>query len=139
MATLTERYVDAAMRSVPEKQRADLAAELRAAIGDQIDAHVEAGESPVAAERAVLTDLGDPEKLAADYIDRPLHLIGPRYCLAWWRLTKPLWAIVLACAAFGLALAPVLSAPSFGSGGGAVVSVVISVLSRIGFWKLEKT
>ncbi len=32
MATLTDRYVDAAMRSVPERQRADIAAELRAAI-----------------------------------------------------------------------------------------------------------
>lgn len=134
MATLTERYVDAAMRSVPERQRGDLAAELRASIGDQIEAHVEAGESPDAAELAVLTDLGDPEKLAADYIERPLHLIGPRYYLAWWRLTKLLWAIVPICAAFGVSLAQVLSGASFGEVVGAVVSVVISVIVHIGFW-----
>ena len=66
------------MRTVPEKQRADLSAELRASIDDQIDARVDDGEAPEAAERAVLTDLGDPDKLAAGYTDRPLHLIGPR-------------------------------------------------------------
>ena len=36
--SLTDRYVDAAMRTVPEKQRHDLGAELRASIDDQIDA-----------------------------------------------------------------------------------------------------
>ena len=42
--TLTDRYVDAAMRTVPEKQRDDLGTELRASIDDQIDARVENGE-----------------------------------------------------------------------------------------------
>ncbi len=65
------------MRTVPEKQRADLSAELRASIADQIDARVESGESRDAAERAVLIELGDPDALAAGYTDRPLHLIGP--------------------------------------------------------------
>ena len=45
-STLTDRYIDAAMRTVPEKQRADLAAELRASIDDQIDARVESGRAP---------------------------------------------------------------------------------------------
>ena len=43
--SLTDRYVDAAMRTVPEKQRADLAAELRASIDDQIDARSSAARS----------------------------------------------------------------------------------------------
>ena len=34
-ASLTDRYVDAAMRTVPENQRADLAAELRVSIDDR--------------------------------------------------------------------------------------------------------
>ena len=79
--TLTDRYVAAAMRTVPEQQRADLATELRASIDDQIDARVDQGEPRESAERAVLTDLGDPDKLAAGYTDRPLWLIGPRYYL----------------------------------------------------------
>jgi hypothetical protein len=132
--TLTDRYVDAAMRGVPEKQRADLAAELRTSIDDQIDARVAAGEPGNAAERAVLTELGDPDRLAAGYLDRPLWVIGPRYYLDWWRLLKLLWAIVPACAAFGVALGQVLAGASFGQILGSVVSVVISVIVHIGFW-----
>ena len=44
----------------------------------------------------MLTELGDPDKLAAGYTDRPLYLIGPRYYLDWWRLLKLLLWIVLA-------------------------------------------
>jgi hypothetical protein len=132
--TLTDRYVDAAMRTVPEAQRDDLAAELRASIDDQVEARVEQGDLHDAAERAVLTDLGDPEKLAAQYTDRPLWLVGPRYYLTWWRLTKLLWAIVPACAAFGVALAQTLSGADFGEIVGSVASVTISVIVNIGFW-----
>ncbi|UUT34819.1 permease prefix domain 1-containing protein [Microbacterium elymi] len=70
-ATLTERYVDAAMRTVPQAQRSDLSAELHASIADQIDARIEAGDAPASAEAAVLTELGDPEVLAAGYTGRP--------------------------------------------------------------------
>jgi len=59
-ATLTDRYVDAAMRTVPETQRDDLAAELRGSIDDQIEARLAEGEDHASAERAVLTDLGNP-------------------------------------------------------------------------------
>ena len=133
-ASLTDRYVDAAMRTVPEDQRDDLAAELRASIDDQVEARIEEGEPHDVAERAVLTDLGDPDKLAAGYTDRPLWLIGPRYYLTWWRLTKLLWAIVPACAAFGVALGQVLAGADFGEIVGSVVSVVLSVIVHIGFW-----
>ena len=133
-ATLTDRYVETAMRSVPEKQRPDLSAELRASIEDEIDARIAAGDSADAAERTVLTELGDPDALAAGYIDRPLWLIGPRYYLTWWRLTKLLWAIVPACVAFAVALGQVLAGESIGAVIGAVVPAVISVIVNIGFW-----
>ena len=132
--TLTDRYVDAAMRTVPEAQRDDLSTELRASIDDQVEARVEQGEARDSAERAVLTDLGDPDRLAAQYTDRPLWLIGPRYYLTWWRLTKLLWAIVPVCAAFGVALGQVLAGSGFGEIVGSVVSVVLSVIVHIGFW-----
>src|SRR3954464_2212709 len=112
--TLTDRYVSAAVRTVPEDQRSDLAAELRASIDDQVDARVEGGEPRGSAERAVLTDLGDPDKLAAGYMDRPLYLIGPRYFLDWWRLLKLLLWIVLPCAAFGIALGQTIAGEPFG-------------------------
>lgn len=132
--SLTERYVDAALRTVPEKQRDDLGAELRASIDDQVEARIDSGEPRDAAERAVLTELGDPDKLAAGYTDRPLWLIGPRYYLTWWRLTKLLWAIVPACAAFGVALAQTLAGSSFGEIVGSVWSVALAVVVHIGFW-----
>ena len=133
-ATLTDRYVDAAMRTVPEAQRADLAAELRASIDDQVEARVTDGETPETAERAVLTELGDPDKLAAGYTDRPLWLVGPRYFLMWWRLLKLLWAIVIPCAVFGVSLAMVLDGATFGEIMGAIWPLALTVGVHIGFW-----
>ena len=133
-ATLTDRYIDAAMRTVPEKQRPDLSAELRASIGDQIDARIDTGEPHEVAERAVLTDLGDPDKLAAGYTERPLHLIGPRYYLDWWRLLKLLLLIVPVCAAFGIALGQTLAGATFGEVVGSTVAGVIGVVVHVFFW-----
>lgn len=132
--SLTDRYVDAAMRTVPEKQRPDLAAELRTSIADQVDARVAAGEDPATAERAVLTELGDPEILAAGYTERPLHLIGPRYFLDWWRLLKLLLAIVLPFTALGVALAQTLGGAGFGEVVGSVVVTLLQVTVNLGFW-----
>jgi hypothetical protein len=132
--SLTDRYIDAAMRTVPEAQRADLGTELRGSIDDQIEARIAEGEPELDAERAVLTDLGDPDKLAAQYTDRPLWLVGPRYFLDWWRLLKLLLAIVLPCAAFGVSLAMVLDGALFGEIIGAVVPLVLTVAVHLAFW-----
>jgi hypothetical protein len=72
MTDLTDRYVWAAARTIPETQRAEFDRELRERIGDQIDALVDHGRSHADAERSVLHDLGDPAALAAGYVDRPL-------------------------------------------------------------------
>lgn len=128
--TLTDRYIQAVTRTLPETQRADVAAELRASIADQIDAR--AGEP--GAERAVLTALGDPDALAAGYADRPLHLIGPRYYLLWWRLLKLLWWIVPACALFGVALGTTLSGAELGEIVGTTASVTLSAFVQVAFW-----
>lgn len=133
-STLTERYVAAALRTVPEQQRADLGAELRTSIEDQVDSRIEAGEPREVAEREVLIELGDPDKLAAGYLDRPLWLIGPRYYLDWLRLLKLLLWIVPVCAAFGVALGQVLSGATFGGAIGAVIGVVFSVVVHLCFW-----
>lgn len=132
--TLTDRYVDAAMRTVPEKQRTDLAAELRASIADQIDPRVEAGVDREAAERAVLNDLGDPDKLAADYTDRPLWLIGPRYFLDWWRLLKLLLWILLPCASLGVAIGTTIAGKPFGEIVGTTAAVLVGAAVHLAFW-----
>lgn len=132
--TLTDRYVDAAMRTVPESQRADLATELRASIEDQIEARAAAGEAPDAAERAVLEELGDPDKLAAGYTDRPLWVVGPRYYLQWWRLLKLLLWIVIPCAVFGVSLGMVLDGATFGEIMGTIWPLALTVAVHLAFW-----
>ncbi|KHK97978.1 hypothetical protein LK09_09040 [Microbacterium mangrovi] len=133
-ATLTDRYVDAAMRTVPEKQRADLGVELHGSIADQIDARIDAGETPDAAEIAVLTELGDPDKLAAGYTGRVLHLIGPRYYLDWWRLLKLLLWIVPVCVAFGIGLGQALAGAAPGTIIGQMVLGVMQAILQVSFW-----
>lgn len=88
--TLTDRYVHAVLRQVPESRHDDLGAELRSTVGDMVDARVEAGEAPDAAERAALTELGEPVALAAQYTDVRLQLIGPRFYVVWKCLTLQL-------------------------------------------------
>ncbi|GAA1847528.1 permease prefix domain 1-containing protein [Agromyces salentinus] len=134
MTTLTDRYVWGAVRTVPERQRAELDRELRERIGDAVDAQVEAGIAPPDAERAALLELGDPAGLAAQYIDRPLQLIGPKYYLTWLRLLKLLIAIVVPCAAVGVAIAQAIAGESIGGIFGAVIGIAISVGVHVAFW-----
>lgn len=77
--TLTDRYAASLVRLLPARQRKDIETELRASIADAVDERLDAGLTPQEAERAVLTELGDPVLLAASYTDRPTSLIGPRY------------------------------------------------------------
>ena len=133
-ATLTTRYVEAAMRTVPEKQREDLAAELEASIADQVDARVDAGQTQDAAERAVLTDLGDPDKLAAGYTGRQLHLIGPRYYLDWWRLLKILLWTVIPSVGGAVALGQIIADAPVGSVIGSVWVAMLTAGLHVAFW-----
>lgn len=130
---LTDRYIAATLQRVPSGQRADIASELRASILDSIDAHVASGSDPSEAERTVLTELGDPERLAADYAERPLQLIGPRLYLKWLRTLKWLMLIpvvvtiidVTAAATSGAGLGDVLL-----SGAGTAFNLALHVF----FW-----
>lgn len=133
-ASLTDRYVYAAARSVPEAQRPELQRELRERIGDEIDARVEQGAASADAERAALTELGDPVALAAGYVDRPLQLIGPKYYLMWWRLLKLLYAIVLPVGAAGVLIGQLISGAPIGAAIGTTVVTAIQITVNIGFW-----
>ena len=96
MSTLTNRYVWGVLRAIPERQRADLEPEIRALIADAVEARTAAAQGDdAAAERAALTELGDPELLAARYTERSLHLIGPGYYLDYRRLLTLLLTIVV--------------------------------------------
>jgi hypothetical protein len=94
-ATLTDRYVDAVLRRLPTHQRGDVERELRASIADAVDDRAAAGTTPADAETAVLTELGDPYRLAAGYADRPLYLIGPALFVDYRRVLTALLAAVV--------------------------------------------
>ena len=133
MTSLTDRYVAATLRSVPAQRRDEIAAELRGSIEDMIEGRSAAGEDATAAERSVLTELGNPAQLAARYADRRLHLIGPTYYLAWERLLKLLLSFVPAIV--GVVVGLVKAAD--GEPGGAVgagISAAIQVGVQIAFW-----
>ena len=95
MSTLTDRYVWAVIRSVPGRQRTELEAEVRALVADAIEAQAAADPTnPEAAERAALSELGDPGVLAGRYADRTQYLIGPKLFPEWRRLLTTLLPIV---------------------------------------------
>lgn len=133
-ATLTERYISATIRSLDPAVQDDVRAELEASIADAIEARLEQGETPSAAERAVLTELGDPGILAAGYADRPLHLIGPKYYLAWWRLLKLLLIIVPICAFGGVVLGQLIDGAPTGEIIGTAVVAALGSIVHVGFW-----
>lgn len=133
-ATLTERYISATIRSLNPAAQADVRAELEASIADAVEARLEQGEAPADAERAVLTELGDPGILAAGYADRPLHLIGPRYYLTWWRLLKVLLLTVPVCVLGVVALGQTISGAAVGEIISSSILAAGAVAIHLCFW-----
>jgi hypothetical protein len=134
-ATLTDRYVWAVQRSLPESKRADIDAELRGTIADTIDAKQDAGAEPALAERQTIVELGDPYRLAAGFADRPLHLIGPAVFPDYIRLLKVLYVIVLPIVFAAVLLGQLIAQPdSIGGAFGATIGIGIAVAAHLGFW-----
>lgn len=138
MAKLIDRYVWGVLSAVPESQRADLEPEIRALVADAVDARTAAatpGESPEAAERAALAELGDPEILASRYTDRTLYLIGPRYFLIWKRLLLTLLPIVVPVSAVAVMAAQALGGQtSLLAAVGNGLTVAYNVALGLVFW-----
>ncbi|WP_052460657.1 permease prefix domain 1-containing protein [Microbacterium gorillae] len=148
MDTLTDRYIAAVTTSVPERARQDVATELRGSIEDAVRSRAAAGEPADAAELAVVTELGDPDVLAADYADRPSYLIGPRFYQPWRRLVIMLLTVVLPIAVLAVALGLSLAAvnETAASGGhpdlgarigpviGQTVGIGVTIAVHLVFW-----
>jgi hypothetical protein len=133
-ATLTDRYVHAVLRSVPEARRDEIGRELRSSIDDMVEARTAAGETEPDAERAVLTELGDPGALAAQYADRSLHLIGPRYFLTYWRLLLRLLVWIPATVGVVVLVVRLFADDGLGVSIGSGVGVAIQVAFQVMFW-----
>lgn len=132
--TLTDRYIDAAVQSLPAHVRDDVRTELTGSIADAVDARIEQGDDSREAERAVLLGMGDPAALAAGFADRPLHLIGPKYFLTWWRLLKLLLVIVPLCATGGVVIAKSAEGAPLGDLIASTIGVALTVAVSVTFW-----
>ncbi|MGO4680313.1 hypothetical protein [Microbacterium sp. 2MCAF23] len=132
--TLAERYVTAVARSVPVADRAEVSAELRASIADELDGRLAAGEEAGAAEYAVIAGLGDPIAYAASLSGRPLVLIGPRYYAAWLRLLRLLLIIVVPAAALIAGLVRAIGGGDVGAVIGAMIPAIITSGVHVAFW-----
>lgn len=71
---LIELYIGEVTRRLPEKNREDIALELRSTIEDMLPEDYTAQDV-----KEVLAKLGNPAILASGYKERPMHLIGPRF------------------------------------------------------------
>lgn len=130
--TLTDRYVMEVVRRIPADQRGDVADELRATIADTVEARGPA--APETVEREVLTEMGDPIRLAARYADRPLALIGPDLYPTYVRILTVLLATVLpVVTALGAAL-DILDGQGVGEVIGGAVEAVLTVGAQMIAW-----
>ncbi|MER5972824.1 hypothetical protein ABT112_24340 [Streptomyces sp. NPDC002055] len=131
-STLTDRYVAEVVRRIPAEQRGDVADELRATIADTVEARGPA--DPEAAEREVLTEMGDPIRLAARYADRPLALIGPGLYPTYVRLLTVLLSTVLPVVTAVTMALDVLDGQEVGEVIAGAVAVVLSTGAQMIAW-----
>jgi hypothetical protein len=95
MTDVIERYVATALDRIPEDRRQDVGRDIRGAIDEMVTPRVENGEPEDAAIRAVLTELGDPVRLAASYHERRNYLIGPGWYPTYIEVMKRVLTIAL--------------------------------------------
>lgn len=132
--TLTDRYVGAVLASIPPAERGDIEVELRAAIADACDAHLDAGEDPAAAEAAAIAELGDPDRLAERYTGRPLALIGPARYSEWRTLLRTLLTIVVPVTTAVVVAAGALAGEPVASIVGSGIGTAFNVFVQVCFW-----
>ena len=134
-ASLTERYVHAATRSLPEDHRGDVAEELRASIADRVESlRDERQLSPEEAERLALGELGDPDRLAAGYTGKRLGLIGPELYPQYVRVLKAILVTVVPIVTVVIALVEAFGGASFGAIFGRAAWMAFSVALHVAFW-----
>ena len=85
MKDLVDRYLAAVERQLPEKQRADITAELRDLLLSQVEAKEETLGRPLAVDEIenLLKDFGHPMTVAGRY-RKVQYLIGPDIFPFWW-------------------------------------------------------
>jgi hypothetical protein len=92
MSNLVERYIHQVGRYLPSKERADIQAELRSQIQDQLEDRYKG--APTEADVAeVLKELGDPRRMAASYGGEQ-YLVGPNLYPVMMMVLRRGWVLV---------------------------------------------
>ncbi|MBZ5749499.1 HAAS signaling domain-containing protein [Metabacillus rhizolycopersici] len=126
---LIEVYIQEVTRRLPEKNRGDIALELQSTIEDMLPENY--SEQDV---KAALAQLGSPAMLASGYLDRPMHLIGPRYYDVYMTLLKMILPIAAAIALITMISINVVEY----DGEVAVLAVIITMIGE-GIWGILST
>ncbi len=116
---LIELYIQEVTRRLPERQREDIGLELRSTIEDMLPDDPQ--EEDV---KAVLSELGHPAKLASGYLDKPMHLIGPRFFDVYVSLLKLIIPIAMIFSFIAVTFSHVFSY----NGEGEVISSLLSII-----------
>ncbi|MBH0320688.1 MULTISPECIES: HAAS signaling domain-containing protein [Bacillus cereus group] len=118
---LIDLYIQEVAKRLPEKNREDITLELRSTIADMLPEDY--SEEDV---KSVLKKLGSPVSLANGYLDRPMHLIGPRYFDVYTTLLK----MIIPIAAV-IALISMVAENFIGySGDQAVLNVILQLIGK---------
>lgn len=134
--TLTDRYVHAATRRLSDDQRTDVALELRASIEDGIEARMEADDllARELAEHLTISELGDPDRLSAQYTGAVQHLVGPDLYPTYARVLRTLLITVAPIAVLVIFVIDLVEGDHFGSAIGQAAWVTLTMVVQISFW-----
>ncbi|MFS0779708.1 hypothetical protein ABC255_27450 [Neobacillus sp. 3P2-tot-E-2] len=126
---IIDLYIQEVTRRLPVKSREDIALELRSTIEDMLP--VDYTEEEV---KPALEKLGNPAVLASGYLDRPMHLIGPRYFDIYINLLKMILPIAAAITFISIIADSIISYPEEE----AVLNVLLNAIG-FGIWRIFST
>jgi hypothetical protein len=96
--SLTDRYIFAVRKRLPESRRDNVEKEIKKIIEDRI---IEKGGYSQEAEEQVLQELGNPRLLADKYLDRKHYLIGPELYEIYLTILKIIISVTVAVTILG--------------------------------------
>jgi hypothetical protein len=133
--TLTDRYVWAVLRDIPADDRPELEREIRAFIADAIEAKNADGMlDPEAAERAALTELGDPGALATRYTGKADYLLGPGVYPVWRGIMTVVLGVLIPTLGIVVLAASLLEGSTPGTAITAVITTAFNAAVQTLFW-----
>ncbi|MCM3109817.1 hypothetical protein [Lederbergia lenta] len=123
---LIEVYIQEVTGRLPEKNREDIALELRSIIEDMLPDDYNEEDVNV-----ILEKLGNPAALASGYRDQPMHLIGPRYFDVYASLLKMILPIAATISLISVIAEYFIGYPAEET----VINVFLDIIG-FGIWKI---